>query len=219
MGMSSPRSIGAFARPMMDKEGPSMSKHLSASAIGAIALGLATAAAAGEATIYSRSHFEGRALTLHGSAPNIGGEGFDDVGSIVIRSGRFEFCSRPGFAGQCETLGPGRYSSLGEAWSHRLLSVRDLSQPVPGPVPRVSSIELYAAPGFRGASTGIDRDVRWLERRGIDERVSSVVVNEGVWELCSQPRFDGNCRILEPGRYPRLGQRLDNQVSSLRRVG
>jgi hypothetical protein len=189
-----------------------MTRHLSVTAIGAIALGLATAAAAGEATIYSRSHFEGRALTLHGSDPNIAGEGFDDVGSIVIRSGRFEFCSRPGFAGQCEMLGPGRYSSLREDWNHRILSVRDLSQPVPAPAPRVSSIELY--PG-----TGVDRDVRWLERRGLDERVSSVVVNEGVWELCSQPRFDGNCRILEPGRYPRLGQRLDNQVSSLRRVG
>ena len=196
-----------------------MTKHLSATAIGAIALGLATAAAAGEATIYSRSHFEGRALTLHGSDPNIAGEGFDDVGSIVIRSGRFEFCSRPGFAGQCESLGPGRYSSLREDWNHRVLSVRDLSQPVPPPAPRVSSIELYPGPGFRGPATGLDRDVRWLERRGLDERVSSVVVNEGVWELCSQPRFDGNCRILEPGRYPRLGQRLDNQVSSLRRVG
>ena len=192
-----------------------MTRRLIASIAGAIGLGLATAALAGDATIFSRSHFDGRALTLHGSDPNLRYAGFDDVGSIVIRSGRFEFCSRPGFEGRCEVLGPGRYSSLREDWSHRVLSVRDLSQPMP----RVSSIELFPGPGFRGPATGVDRNVRWLERRGLDERVSSLVVHEGVWELCSEPRFDGHCRTFEPGRYPRLGQRLDNQVSSLRRIG
>jgi hypothetical protein len=195
-----------------------MTKLLSAT-LGALGLACATAAIAGDATIYSRSHFEGRALRLAGSDTNIGNNGFDDVRSIVIHSGRFEFCSRPGFEGRCEVLGPGRYSSLREDWSHRVLSVRDLSQPVPAPMPRVSSIELYPAPGFRGPMTGLDRNVRWLERRGVDERVSSLVVNDGVWELCSAPRFEGTCRTFEPGHYARLGPRLDNQVSSLRRVG
>ena len=195
-----------------------MTKLLSAT-LGALGLACATAAIAGDATIYSRSHFEGRALRLHGSDPNIGNNGFDDVRSIVVHSGRFEFCSRPGFEGRCEVLGPGRYSSLREDWDHRVLSVRDMSQPIPAPMPRVSSIELYPGSGFRGPVTGVDRDVRWLERRGVDERVSSLVVNDGVWELCSEPRFEGSCRTFEPGRYARLGPRLDNQVSSLRRVG
>ena len=196
-----------------------MTKPFSATALGAICLALATAAAATEATIYSRSHFEGRALTLHGSNPNIGDAGFDDVGSIVVHSGRWEFCARPGFGGQCESLGPGRYSSLREDWRHRVLSVRDTSQPIPSPAPRVSAVELFSRPAFRGPATGIDRDVRRLERRGVDERVSSLVVHEGVWELCTEPRFDGHCRTFQPGRYPRLGGRLDNQVSSLRRIG
>ena len=196
-----------------------MTKLTSISALGVICATLTTVAVAGEATIYSRSHFEGRALTLHGSDPNIANNGFDDVGSIVVHSGRWQFCARPGFAGQCESLGPGRYSSLREDWNHRILSVRDTSQPLPAPGPRASAVELFSGPGFRGPATGIDRDVRWLERRGMDERVSSLVVNEGVWEVCSEPRFDGHCRTFQPGRYPRLGQRLDNQVSSLRRIG
>ena len=176
----------------------------------------ATAAVAGEATIFSRSGFEGRSLTMNGSDPNIANNGFDDVGSIVVHSGRWEFCSRPGFAGRCETLGPGRYYSLREDWNHRVLSVRDMTEPVPGPR---ASVELFSAPGFRGPSLAVDHDVRWLDRRGFDERVSSLVVNEGVWELCNAPRFEGSCRTFEPGRYARLGPRLDNQVSSLRRVG
>jgi hypothetical protein len=184
--------------------------------LAALCVAAATAAVAGEATIYSRSGFEGRALTLRGSDANIMNNGFDDVGSIVVHSGRFEFCARPGFQGRCESLGPGRYYSLREDWNHRVTSVRDLDDGVPGPR---ASLELFRGPAFRGPATALDRDVRWMERRGLGERVSSVIVNDGVWELCSAPRFEGSCRTFEPGRYARLGPRLDNNVGSLRRIG
>jgi hypothetical protein len=193
-----------------------MTKLILKSTLGALCLAAATAAVAGEATIYSRSGFQGRALTLAGSDPNLMNNGFRDVGSIVVHSGRWEFCARPGFGGRCESLGPGRYYSLREDWSHRVVSVRDMTEPIPRPR---ASVELYPGAGFRGPATAVDRNVRWLERRGIDENVSSLVVNEGVWEVCSEPRFDGACRTFHPGRYSRLGPRLDNQVGSLRRVG
>lgn len=195
-----------------------MTKLTRLTALGAACLAMSAAAVAGEATIFSRSHFEGRALTLHSSDPNIANDGFGDVGSIIVHSGRWQFCARPGFEGRCESLGPGRYASLREDWGHRVLSVRDTTEPLP-PIERRASIELFPGPGFRGPPTAIDRDIRWLERRGIDDRISSLVVNEGVWELCSERRFEGRCRVFEPGRYPRLGPRLDNQVSSLRRIG
>ena len=193
-----------------------MTKLILKATLGALFAAMATAAVAGQATIYSRSGFQGNALTLNGSDPNIRNNGFDDVGSIVVHSGRWEFCARPGFEGKCESLGPGRYYSLREDWSHRVLSVRDMTESLPGPR---ASVELFPDRGFRGPAIGVDRDIRWMERRGIDERVSSLIVNEGVWELCSEPRFQGACRTFEPGQYARLGPRLDNQVSSLRRVG
>ena len=193
-----------------------MIKVIRKSALGALCLAMATAAVAGEATIYSRSGFQGRALTLGGSDPNIMNNGFDDVGSIVVHSGRWEFCARPGFERRCESLGPGRYYSLREDWNHRVLSARDTTETIPGPR---ASVELFPHPDFRGPAVGLDRNVRWLERRGIEENVSSLVVNEGVWQVCSEPRFSGVCRTFEPGRYARLAPRLDNQVGSLRRVG
>lgn len=186
-------------------------------AVAAFGVAMATAAAAGEATIYSERGFNGRALTLSGSDPNLRNDGFGDVRSIVVHSGRWEFCARPHFRGQCESLGPGRYYSLREDWSHRVLSARDTADRRGRDQ---ASIELYPRHHFRGEPTGVDRSVRWLERRGIAEReVSSVVVNDGVWELCTEPRFRGTCAIFEPGHYGRLGPRLNNQVSSLRRVG
>jgi hypothetical protein len=186
-------------------------------ALGTLCAAVATAAAAGQATIYSDRGFQGRAITLTGSDPDIANHGFDDVGSIVVHSGRWEFCARRDFRGQCESLGPGSYYSLREDWSHRVLSVRDTTEAHAQNRP---SVELYPRRQFRGTPTAIERDVRRLERRGVDEReVSSIVVNEGVWELCTEPRFRGECAIFQPGHYGRLGPALNNQVSSMRRVG
>jgi hypothetical protein len=55
--------------------------------------------------------------------------------------------------------------------------------------------------------TGFDRD------RG----TGSLIINEGRWQLCSDPGYEGSCRVYEPGRYPDVG-RLNDQVASLRRV-
>ena len=96
-----------------------------------------------------------------------------------------------------------------------MLSVRDTTEPLDvrayDPAPRAAdlypraSIELYPRRGFRGPAMVLDRNVRWLERRGVDEReVSSVIVNEGVWQLCTEPGFRGTCGTFEPGHYARI---------------
>ena len=182
--------------------------------IGAFSALVAGSALAGEATVFSNRDFRGQSLTLDSPHPDIAAS-IRDVDSIIVHSGRWEFCSRPGFRGQCEVLGPGRYSSLREDWSHPIESVREIGVPVA----HAGAIELYARPGFRGPRAAFDRDIRNLERRGIDDGISSVIVNEGRWELCTERRFEGRCRVFGPGQYPRLGNRLDDNVSSLRRVG
>ena len=44
----------------------------------------------------------------------------------------------------------------------------------------------------------------------MDDRASSIVVNEGVWQLCSGPAFSGTCRVFTPGRYPKLDYGMMN---------
>ena len=182
--------------------------------IGAAAALVAGSAIAGQATVFSNRDFRGHSLTLDSPHPNVGAS-IRDVDSIIVHSGRWEFCSRPGFRGQCETLGPGRYSSLREDWSHPIESVREIGVPVAA----AGAIELYANPGFRGPRVAVNRDIRSLDRRNMDDRVSSLIVNEGRWELCTNRGFEGRCRVFGPGEYPRLGQRLEDNVNSLRRVG
>lgn len=79
------------------------------------------------------------------------------------------------------------------------------------------SVDLFGQPNFRGRSIRVDDDVTNLQGSRWDGRASSVVVNEGTWQMCSEPRFEGVCAVLGPGQYEHLAQ-LNNRVSSIRQV-
>ena len=196
----------------------------------AAAAALTAGYAAADVIVYNGPNFTGAELALPGDAPNLEGTGFyDTIASIHVRSGRWRFCSRPELRGDCEVLGPGRYATLPRSLNHRIESVQRVDNVASGPGvghdregprgwPR-AAIEIYAGQDFTGPRARLDRDVWSLQRRGMDDRVSSLVVNEGRWELCTQRGYEGFCRVFGPGEYPRLGRRMEEQVSSMRRVG
>ena len=83
--------------------------------------------------------------------------------------------------------------------------------------PVLASITFYEAPGFRGRAFTIDKEVRNFERFGFNDRASSVIVDRGRWEVCTDARFEGNCVVLRRGNYGSLQDMgLDNAISSAR---
>jgi hypothetical protein len=85
---------------------------------------------------------------------------------------------------------------------------------------RYSALEVYTLPGFRGSTMRFDGSATTLDNATTSiEGVSSLVVREGVWELCTGLEGRGSCRVYEPGRYPRLGSFEGAPVNSLRRIG
>ena len=85
---------------------------------------------------------------------------------------------------------------------------------------RYTALEVYTRPGFRGQTLRFDRNATTLHKSATtDEGVGSLVVREGVWELCTGVNFNGYCRTYEPGSYARLGSFQGALVGSLRRVG
>jgi hypothetical protein len=62
--------------------------------------------------MFEHADYAGRSISSNGTA-NLANQGFNDrVSSIVIRSGRWEFCSDADYRGRCVTLGPGSYGKL-----------------------------------------------------------------------------------------------------------
>jgi uncharacterized protein YcfJ len=56
-----------------------------------------------------------------------------------------------------------------------------------------------------------------MERSGLNDRASSVVVTGQRWQACEDKRFQGRCTVLRPGQYPSLNaMALNDRISSVR---
>ena len=81
-------------------------------------------------------------------------------------------------------------------------------------------IVFYGGPDFNGRRLGADHSIQNLADQGFNDRASSVVINRGSWQLCSDAYFRGRCVTLERGQYANLAQiGLSNAVSSARELG
>ena len=83
-----------------------------------------------------------------------------------------------------------------------------------------ADITLYESEEFRGRSMNVQSQVQNLEATGFNDRVSSVVIGRGRYEVCEDAYFQGRCVVLRSGRYDSLASiGLNNQISSVRAVG
>ena len=79
-------------------------------------------------------------------------------------------------------------------------------------------ITLYERPGFQGRSITLRGNMSDLDRTNFNDRAESIVVRDGVWEVCTDARFSGRCVRLQPGDYPNLQGPLNDRISSAREV-
>ena len=79
--------------------------------------------------LFEHEHYGGRTLKLEGDVAALGPRNFNDTAtSLIIRSGRWDFCVDADFRGRCVTLGPGSYPDLREQGLHdEITSVRTSS--------------------------------------------------------------------------------------------
>ncbi|HXR56944.1 MAG TPA: beta/gamma crystallin-related protein [Casimicrobiaceae bacterium] len=85
---------------------------------------------------------------------------------------------------------------------------------------QAAELTLFGRPGFEGPRFKANDSVANLDRTGFNDRASSAVIRDGVWQLCDDAYFRGHCVTLQPGRYPSLREMgLNNRVSSAREAG
>lgn len=181
--------------------------------------GLAATASA-EVVIYEHDNFQGRSFVASDAAPNLASQGFNDqVSSVEVRGGPWQFCEHAGFGGQCVVLNPGRYASLrAMGMNDRVSSLRPAGggNGAAGP----AAIELYEHDDFAGRVFRANGATPNLQPQGFNDTASSIVIHSGRWEVCSDAEYRGRCVTLDPGRYRRLReQELNDVISSLRPVG
>ncbi|MYM85212.1 hypothetical protein GTP44_25135 [Duganella sp. FT50W] len=182
---------------------------------------------AGELTLYTDDDFGGRAVTLRGATPDLAQLGFNDrTSSVIVRAGTWELCQDSGFRGHCITLQRGEYRQL-SGFNDQISSVREIGGRdrderddrggYGGGWGRREAIVLFSQANFGGRRAELAGDVRKLDDYDFNDRASSVIVNEGRWELCEHADFGGRCIVLNPGRYDYLGD-MNDRISSVRRL-
>lgn len=80
-----------------------------------------------------------------------------------------------------------------------------------------ASITLYDGKGFEGASKTLTGDAPDLGPLGWTKIASSVQV-VGVWELCEEPNYGGQCQRIEDDEPSLADLNLNDRVASLRQV-
>jgi len=78
-------------------------------------------------------------------------------------------------------------------------------------------LTLFADSDFRGARVTVQGDARDLRQLNFNDRVSSLIVRSGTWELCQDSNFSGRCAQFGPGEY-RVLPNFNDAVSSVREV-
>jgi hypothetical protein len=86
------------------------------------------------------------------------------------------------------------------------------------PVALAGEITLFENRDFRGDSITLRSGAPNLDRIGVNDRASSIIVRAGVWEVCSDSFYRGECMQLQPGSYGRLGGALNDRISSAREI-
>jgi len=80
-------------------------------------------------------------------------------------------------------------------------------------------ITLYERPDFQGRYVVANDEVSLVARGGFRDTASSIVVRDGIWEVCTDAYFRGQCTELQPGNYPGIDVTLNGRVASVRQVG
>lgn len=80
-----------------------------------------------------------------------------------------------------------------------------------------AQVIFYENDDFQGRTFTTEQPVVNFQRFGFNDRASSVVVLNQLWEVCQDANFRGECVILRPGRYSSLAAMgLNDRVSSVR---
>jgi len=183
-----------------------------------------------QVTFFEHANFQGQSFTTDRQMGNLARGGFNDRASSVIVSGggrvRWEVCEDVRYGGRCMILRPGQYPSLNAmGLNDRVSSVkpvdregRDLADRM-APQPLASQVTFYEGEGFQGRTFSADQPVSDFSVIGFNDRASSAVVLGQRWEVCMNSRFGGECKVLNPGRYPSLASMgMNDRISSVRAV-
>mgnify|MGYP003651942047 FL=1 len=82
-----------------------------------------------------------------------------------------------------------------------------------------SGAVVHADAGYRGDGLQVDGVVADLAHVRFNDRISSISIRSGVWEVCTDANFRGKCATIDTSIARLNDLRLNDNISSIRPVG
>ena len=168
--------------------------------------------------VFSAPGRSGASVDVNSDRDDFADIGFNDRAvSIRVRHGYWQLCSDANFHGSCRVYSPGSYD-LTRSLEGKLSSARQVdSREENRPANDEPMVLLYPRAFMGGRGLPVNRDISDLVRLNFNDQTSSIVIDEGDWEVCTDAHYGGTCKVLERGSYGTLDT-LERRISSLRRV-
>lgn len=191
------------------------------------------------AIVYAQPDFRGQSLRITGPVDHLNRYRFNDkASSIRITGGAWEVCVDPNFRGRCEVL-TYREDSLNEfRLNNKITSIRPVSHQSDrwgrddrydrggryhdrdnrygGGYGRNAPVMLFSDPNFRGNALPVDGAIPHLNPLRFNDKVSSIAVRGGSWEVCTDPNFRGRCTVITGSIESTSYYKLNDNITSIR---
>jgi Beta/Gamma crystallin len=79
-------------------------------------------------------------------------------------------------------------------------------------------VTFFSQRDFAGEAMTVRGAAPKLDRIGFNDTASSLVIRDGVWEVCTDAYFRGRCTELQPGEYSSLGVGTNERIASAREI-
>lgn len=85
---------------------------------------------------------------------------------------------------------------------------------------RGAGLTVFADPDYRGTSASFRNDIADLRDYGLNDRVTSLIIDDGqAWEVCQDVNFGGRCRTFSGSVSDLREAGWNDRISSLRPIG
>ena len=184
---------------------------------GTVALGAGgTFAADNEIIIFKDGNGQGKTVTVTEAVSDLGAVGMNDaISSVLVLKGKWELCKHAAFQGTCIVVGPG-LSGVGDL-NDQITSIRPYVEASTEPPEGEGAALLFFDADGGGTAIRVTGDIKNFDSISANDKISSVAVFAGTWQICKDANYKGSCTILEEGAAYNL-ESYNNKVSSMRLV-
>ena len=153
----------------------------------------AAAAAPAEIEVCEHKNYGGRCITLRYGVNDLGAWGMSNtISSFRITSGTWRLCTEDNLRGTCQDFSRSVSDLAGSRLQDLVSSLRPVRE---GSGAGGTAIVGYTAPNFGGRSVVFSHDEPDLRSLRLNDRIASVRVLGGRWQICSDINYVG-CKSI-----------------------